>query len=459
MNGLIRFVQTLDYMRIVLGICIVVDGYPLIFFFRETLRLAPGSTAFTAAALAGGLVMMIPFTIFRRLYRPNVPILWMSVAFLLLCIFYMYVYMGDPGFKDYTKDMIYYAYIFIFLFLLINVPNDIIRVFIPVVILFTLVSNLALVYSLLTNPTWAIGQRATITLGDSDDGSGNPHAFSRNAFMGVIACAMWALRPQTNLFFRLVAIFSGILSLAILVLTQTRSSILSLAIAVALFMFYHVRPAQVRSAIRGVFRPIPLITIFIGFVGIIFFFRRYAVVYEVLFSYVSAFAEKNLENVYALLGLKAKGVAYKASLDASAANRSVSATFFSNVLVGHLYMLVLGFGYKFLYLDIPIMEALTNQGILGFVLFAGVNGIVLYNSVRIIRTNPNPLSTFLAYFYMLILVTLFTNGRPYEISFWFPLALMVRFIGVEHLFPDYLSDKPAPTPTDEYIVVPNGQAT
>ena len=44
MNGLIRFIQTLDYMRIVLGICIVVDGYPLFFFFRETLRLAPGST-------------------------------------------------------------------------------------------------------------------------------------------------------------------------------------------------------------------------------------------------------------------------------------------------------------------------------------------------------------------------------------------------------------------------------
>ncbi|WP_338875729.1 hypothetical protein WBJ53_08890 [Spirosoma sp. SC4-14] len=460
MNGLIRFLQTIDYMRMVVGICILVDGYPLIFFFRDALKLAPGSTAFTAAALAGGLVLMVPFTIFRRLYRPNLTIFWMGIAFLLLCIFYMYVYMGDPGFKDYGKDMIYYTYIFLFLFLLINIPNDIIRVFIPVVILFTLVSNLGLVYSLITNPTWAIGQRATITLGDNDDGSGNPHAFARNAFMGLIACAMWVIRPQTNLMFRFLALFSGALNLAILVLTQTRSGILAMLIAVAFFMFYNVRPAQIRLAVRGLLSPISLVTIGLGIVGIIIFFRRYDDIYSILFSYVSAFVERNLENVYALLGLKAKGAGYQAALDASAANRSVSATFFSNVLVGHIYMLVLGFGYKYLYLDIPIMESLTNQGLLGFVLFAGMNGIIFYNVLKIMRTNPNPLSTFLAYFYMLILVTLFTNGRPYEIAFWFPLALMIRFVGVEHLFPAYLSDKPSvPAPTDQFIVVPNNQAS
>ncbi len=139
MAKVLRLLEDLDYMRIVLGICIVVNGYPLIFFFRETLRLAPGSTAFTALALGMGLVLMVPFTVLRRLYRPNIILFWMGITFLLLCIFYMYVYMGDPGFKDQTKDMIYYAYIFIFLFLLINVPNDIIRVFITVVVLFTVV--------------------------------------------------------------------------------------------------------------------------------------------------------------------------------------------------------------------------------------------------------------------------------------------------------------------------------
>ncbi|QJW90737.1 hypothetical protein HNV11_15780 [Spirosoma taeanense] len=457
MSNFIRFLQTLDYMRLVVGICILVDGYPLIFFFRETLKLAPGSTAFTAIALAAGLVLMIPFTVLRRLYRPNLTMFWMGVGFLLLCIFYMFVYNGVPGFKEYDKDMIYFAYIFIFLFLLINIPNDVIRVFIPVVILFTLVSNLALVYSLMTNPSWAIGQRATITLGDGDDGSGNPHAFARNAFMGVIACVIWTVRPQTGFIFRLLALFSAVFNVAILVLTQTRSSIVALILALMFFMFFNVRPAQIRSTVRGLFKPVPIITIIVGIVGLMFFFRRYYDAYAILYGYVIGFVERNMENIYALLGMKVKGT--QATLDASAANRSVSALFFSNVLVGHLHMLILGFGYKFLYLDVPIMEALTNMGVLGFILFGGLNIMILYHSVRIMRTNPNPLNTFLAYFYMLVLVQLFTNGRPNEIAFWFPLALMIRFMGVEHLFPAYLSDRPALIDSEQFEVVPTTQAT
>lgn len=457
MNNVLRFLQTLDYMRMVVGICILIDGYPIIFFFRETLKLAPGSSTFTAAAFAGGLVLMVPFTLLRRLYRPNINMFWMGVGFLLLSIFYMYTYMGDPGFKDYNRDLIYYVYVFIFLFLLINIPNDIIRVFIPVVILFTLVSNLGLVYSLITNPTWAIGQRATITLGNSDDGSGNPHVFSRNAFMGVIACGIWLVRPKTSIIFQLLSFFAGALSLAILVLTQTRSSIVALLLAFAFFLYFNVRPAQIRAAVRGLIKPVPILVMFLGLVGVIYFFRRYYDVYAILYGYFVAFVERNLENVYAILGLKAEGAAYKAELDGSAANRSTSALFFSNVIEGHLHRLVFGYGYKYLYLDVPILESLTNLGILGFILFAGVNLKTLYLSILAMRDNPNPLNTFLAYFYMLILVTLFTNGRPYEMSFWVPLAMMIRFMGVEHLFPAYLSNHPRKTINEEYTVVSKAQ--
>src|ERR671933_161294 len=115
MNSILRFLQTLDYMRMVVGMCILIDGYPIIFFFRETLRLAPGSSAFTAASFAGGLLLMVPFTFLRRLYKPNYTMFWMGVGFLLLSILYMYTYMGDPGFKDYNRDLIYYLYVFIFL--------------------------------------------------------------------------------------------------------------------------------------------------------------------------------------------------------------------------------------------------------------------------------------------------------------------------------------------------------
>lgn len=459
MRKFLYFLQTLDYMRMVLGICILLDGYPLIFFFRDELRLAPGSTMFTAVALAMGLVLMVPFTVLRRLYRPNITMFWMGISFLLFCIAYMYLFNPYPQVTDFTKDMIYFAYVIIFLFLLINIPNDIIRVFVPVVILFTLVSNLALVYALLTNPNWVIGMRATIVLGEGDEASGNPHAFSRNAFMSIIACAIWMVRPQTNFLIRLFCFFSGAFSLAILILTQTRSSVVALIIAVIFFLSFNVRPAQIRTMVKGLFKPVPIITICLGIIGLMFFFRKYYDAYAILYGYVVAFIERNMENVYALLGMKAKGADYKAVLDGSAANRSVSATFLNNVLVGHQYKLILGYGYKYLYLDIPVVEALTNQGILGFILFGGLNAIAVYHSVRVMRTNPNPLNTFLAYFYTLLMVQLFTNGRPYEISFWFPLAMMIRFMGVEHLFPAYLSDRPHLLNEEQYQVVTNGQQT
>ena len=400
---------------------------------------------------------MVPFTFLRRLYKPNYTMFWMGVGFLLLSILYMYTYMGDPGFKDYNRDLIYYLYVFIFLFLLINIPNDIIRVFIPVVVLFTLVSNLGLVYSLITNPSWAIGQRATITLGNSDDGSGNPHVFSRNAFMGVIACAIWLVHPKTNTLFRLLSLFAGALSLAVLVLTQTRSSVVALILALAFFVYFNVRPAQVRAAIKNVLKPIPILFMVIGLLGIIYFFRRYYDAYAILYGYVVAFIERNLENVYAILGLKSNGAGYKAALDESAANRSLSANFFCLALGGHTHRLILGFGYKYLYLDVPVLEALTNLGLLGFILFAGINLKTLYYSVLAMRDNPNPLNTFLGYFYMLILVTSFTNGRPYEMSFWVPLALMIRFMGVDHLFPAYLSNHPSKTISDDYTVASKAQ--
>ncbi|WP_420149233.1 O-antigen ligase family protein [Spirosoma sp.] len=454
MNDLIRFVQKLDYIRLCVGICILVDGYPLIFFFRDALRLAPGSSAFTAAAFAGGLVLMVPFTVLRRLYRPNITMFWLGIGFLLLSIIYMYVY-ASPGVQDKGREMIYFAFIFIFLFLLINIPNDIITVIIPVIVFFTLVSNLGLVYSLITDPSWAIGQRATIVLNNSEDGSGNPHVFARNAFMGVVACAIWLMRPDTSFFFRLLSLFSGVLSIAVLVLTQTRSAIVALIIAVFFFIVFNVRSTQIRMAVRGIFKPGPIIVMCIGVVGIILFFRRYDDIYSVLSSYVIGFIDRNLENVYALLGMQAQGVAYKAVLDDSAANRSTSFGFLTNILIGHMNMLVFGYGYKYQYLDIPIIEALTNLGVLGFILFGGINGMVLYYSIRNMRIHPNQLSVFLAYFYMLILVQLFTNGRPYEMFFWIPLAMMIRFIGVEHLFPIYLSDHPAEVKGEQYVVVSN----
>jgi hypothetical protein len=454
MNNIIRFAQTLNLMRMVVGICIILDGYPLIFFFRDALRLAPGSTAFTALAMAGGLVLMIPFTIFRKLYRPNTTMLKVGLAYIGMSIFYMFFLNGNPFFNEYDRDMIYYVYILAFIFLLINVPNDIVKVFVPVVVLFTLVSNLGLIYALLTDPSWAIGQRATIVLSNSDVGSGNPHVFARNAFMGLIACAIWLMGSDTNFLFRLLSFFAGVLNIVVIVLTQTRSTMLALILAVVLFMYFNVRPAQIRTAVRGLVKPGPILVMAVGILGIIYFFQRNFSAYLILSDYLISFFERNLGNLYAFLGLKAQGSEFKAVLDDSSANRTESVILLRNSFSGaHIHKLILGYGYKYTYLDVPIVESFTNHGIAGIALFSSINIMIIRHVSRILSKNPNELSTFLAYFYFLILVQIFTNGRPNEITYWFPYGIMIRFMGIEHLFPSYLSKDPVSKPVDSTLLV------
>ena len=356
----------------------------------------------------------------------------------------MYYFNGVPGFDEHGVDIFYFLFAFIFLLLLTNIPNDIIEVALPVIIIFTVVSNIALVYALVTDPTWSVGQRAVINYSSTETGerSGSPHDFARNALMSIIVCGSWIFRPQTGFLLRVVCLFFAVFGAAILVMTQTRSSVIALGLIIILFLAVNARPAQIRRTLRGLFRPMSLLTMAIFIGGLSVLLRRFGDVYGILYGYAVAFIERNLENVYAALGMRSAGVAYKATLDASAANRAVSTDFFSNVIIGHLEMLILGNGYKFLYLDIPLLEAFVNHGILGLLLFGSMNVVMLWQSFRAMQTNLNPLTTFLAYFYVLVFVQLLTNGRPYEIYHWLPLGLMIRFVGLESRFPVRLWNRP-----------------
>ena len=436
--------RKLHLMRYVVGILMVIDGYPLIFFLKETLRIAPGSTAFTAAFLSLGFGLMIPFHFLRKIYRLNTNLLNMALLFFVVIIFYMAFY-RDQWFRDGTMDTVYYIYVALFLFLLVNIPNDVIEVFVPIVIAFTVVSNLALVYALMTDPTWNIGQRAAIQYGEGEYRSGNPHVFSRNALMCVVACGIWAFRPQTGFIVRILLLGSCIFSMGILVMTQTRSSIVALILIIGLFFMFNIRPQQIKDAARGLTRPASLLLFFVAFMGISYFMQKNGDLIAILYGYAVAFIERNLENVYAVLGMKVQNQ-FAATLDASAGNRATSFMYLQNILEGHIHVILIGQGYKSTYLDVPLMEALINHGIPGFVTFTAFCFSALFYSLKAIRDNPDTLSTFLAYFYIMLFVQLFTNGRPNEISFWHPFCLMIRFMGISHLYSPNLLNHPVAKP-------------
>jgi hypothetical protein len=447
-------IKNLGLIRMMLGILIVIDGLPLIFFVKETLHFASGSTVFTALVTALGFAMMIPFSIFRRYYQYNKLLMTLGVGSLLFMITYMLAYSGDLQ-GETGKDLIYYAYIFIFLLLLVTVPNDVLTVAIPLIILFTLVSNLALIYSLVKDPTWAVGQRAAIQYGEDETRSGNPHTFARNALMGLIACGIWMSRPQTDFLTRTVSGLLLVLNMIIVILTQTRTSVVALILMMLLFAYFNLSPVQIGRFFRGLLRPLPLTLIVVLVLSIPYIIRYNYSLYSLIAGYTEGFINKNLDNIYALLGQKASGAAYAATLDESAANRGTNAFFLSVILADHLEMLIFGLGYKSYYLDIPIAESLVTLGIFGFMLYSSFVAICGWLSLRAMRFNFNPMSTFLAYFFVYLFVLEFTGGRPGDMTFWHPFCLLIRFMGIETLLPARLWSSPADaerfgvsTPTD-----------
>jgi hypothetical protein len=85
------------------------------------------------------------------------------------------------------------------------------------------------------------------------------------------------------------------------------------------------------------------------------------------------------------------------------------------------------------YLDVPILESWVNHGIFGFVFFASFNFFLFIYAIREVKRYTNPLTTFLAYFFLSMMVLLVTGGRPYDIAFWFPYSVMIRFLGIRYL--------------------------
>lgn len=418
-----------------LGIAIFIMGHPLIFFFRDGLKLAPNSSVFTAVCLAGGLVLMIPGTIFSKFYPMNMKIITPLLGWLAVAIFYLLFNNPMLGALKYDllREFINYGMVLAFMFLLLNVPNEVKDHFVPVFVVFTLMGNLGLFYSLITNPFYVIGSRASIYF--DDEFGGNPHVFARNGFAGFIASIMMLL--ARNWLWRVLAYVNLIASLLCVLLTQTRSAMLAMIVMFVLFAYYHIRPANLKRFAKAALSPGNLAFILIAFGGLIVFLITKRQYLELITGYFDIFWERFLAVWETAAGYGNYNRTYEAA-DASAEQRVRSLTYFSWTLMGNPSFLVLGGGYRFLYLDFPVLEAMIDCGILGFYFFGKVALECTRESLRAIKTLQNPLTTFLAYLFIPIFIALFTSGQPFDTPFLFFFTMMGRFMGTKY------ADEPEP---------------
>jgi len=430
--SLLNVTTNFNNLRYSAGIAMMFNGFPLIFFFRDTLGIGPASSVFTAAFFTLALLLMTPVHLFKRLYKPNVILLNLGLGFLLLT-FYYFIFINSVG-KS-VADIGNYVFVFGFIVLLLHVPNDVKDTLVIVFFLFSFFANITLVYSLLTDPNWTPGMRAAVSFAnDGAQPGGNPHITARNGVICMIS-AVVMLNRTPGIFTKLFLFFSILFSLGVVILSLAKSSYLGIGIMLGAYFIFHFKVSSIFTAIGNAFKFRNVIIISIILAGINYFLNKYGDILNLLLGYWDVFENRIMDVIFTSTGLK---LSETADVDYSAMGRVSGFGEFLETLFS--WQVFLGRGYKSDYLDVPLLESWVNHGVFGFVFFAGFNFFLLIFAIREVRRNTNQLTTFLAYFFLSMMVLLITGGRPYDIAFWFPYTVMIRFLGIRYL--DNISKQP-----------------
>ena len=403
------------------------NGFPLVFFIRDTLKIGPASNLFTAFFFGFALLLMFPAHLFVRLYKPNFTLVKYALLFLAIS-FYHFLVFNTSG-ADPLIEFGNYFFTVAFLLLIIHVPNEVKDTLIPILFIFAFFSNLTLIYSLLTDPNWKLGMRAAVTFENSGaQEGGNPHIAARNALICLLTGMVLAWK-YNNVLVKLFLMASVVFSLAVLVLAQVKSGLLALGVMGVCFLVFNANFSVIAKSIKSIFRIRNIIILVIFLVGLNFILNRYGDIYSLVSGYWFSVQDRLTDVIFTAFGLKINDTA---SVDASAMGRVTSFTFFFNALADPP-LLIIGQGYKHSFLDVPLLESLINHGIFGFVFFTGFNYYLFVYTIRELRNPTNPLTLFLAYFFLYFTVLLISNGRPYDVAYWFPYVVMIRFLGVKYL--------------------------
>jgi hypothetical protein len=378
------------------------------------------------------IIMISPDDIFKKFYKPNLPIFRLAAIFIIISLLnFLFVnpfYGYSANRYVFTRDLGNYIFIFSFFFLLLGVSNNVKDYFLPIVVVLTFFGSICLIYSMATNPYFIIGQRASVVFGDgSTTASGNPHVYARNAFAGIFSSYLM-LRAK-NMLWKIFAIANMILSTVVLVLTQARSILLAFFFALAIFAYYNISVKSITSTVKGLFKPQNLVLITLIIAGVMYFISTQARLMGIINLYYDTVS---VTLTKALLTATGQTQSSK-DIDYSAMGRVNSFNEFKKILFEKPWQLLLGNGYHFLYMDIPVLEAWVDCGIIAFWSFAMMNWMIFKESLRAIKQNTNPLTIFLGYFYMSYFVGIFTGGEPYGTAYWFIFCVMIRFLGIKYL--------------------------
>ena len=382
----------------------------------------PNSASFLFTGFFYGLgIYLMLITVNNKLgFLPNLHLLLFGGVFFFISQLYLFLYNFER--QSFNLDVFSLILILLYFLFLLKTDNEIKDIIPFWIFIFTLIINFSLLYSISTNPLYSFGVRATVQFG-TDDYTGNPYIYAKNGFAGFIISTLLLkfrnspIKYYSNFFVQFFSHANLWISVAVIFLTQTRSMFLSFAIILIPLLFlsrnYSVEKATIK--INYAFY------LFYAFLIVLFIF------FNVKYSILDVISNIFLHSYETFSGAIRTALSMGTiSQDSSAMSRVFTLEYLIKIIQERPELLLIGGGYRFLYLDIPVLEVLINFGILNFIFYLVFTFYLLKFSMRAIFSS-NVFQIFLGYMSVQLFIASFTSGRPLDFSFWISYLIFIRF--------------------------------
>ncbi|WP_259016459.1 hypothetical protein [Emticicia fluvialis] len=414
------------------GLSLFFFGGPLIYFLRDGIKLAPGSTAFTGAFTMGSLLIAIPFNL-KKVYQTNTIGYLMCIGYTILAVFYLAVYTPNRGwFTNTTVEAVYQGIIILSMFIFAGTSiNSLKDNFLQITLIICVIGGLGLLYYIFKNPMYVIGMRASISFSGDDAMSsmGNPHIYAKSAYCGLVAGVI-LLREEKRILYRLIYLGCVFLLLVVLALCQAMAMILVTGI---FFFLYYISSFNSNN----IYKSLKWLT---GLKGFALLALTALLVYYVVehtrfsefFGHISGLITERVEKIFMTLTGTEPSTPTIVAGDDSASTRVTNITAMfkdmnERIEDGDWLSVILGQGYQHKYIDSPFFQTLNDLGIIGFSFFAIIHLVLLAWVGRQVINPTCGFTLFVAYTFLATVIQNFTFGMPYDYQRWTVMLFVARF--------------------------------
>ena len=400
-------------------------GSGFVFFIRSLAPSLGNPSFFTLAFQILSLGMIFTNTSFKTLYKGNNVIFTFYLLFLAYALVFFFFLNKEPGDRIYTAT--YITLSILYLLFIHKIDYSITTYLLKGILILTLLTNLSLLYSIITNPNFIIGMRATINFNSStstSEYSGNPHIYSRNALNAFIISFIFLFKSANSKIHQIIFYWiCYLLSMVILLLTLVKTMIL-MAPIILFTLLLTKRPTTNISALFKQKRKVYLTLLIL--VLITYFFNDDKIL-NILSSYGEMGTRFLSNSLYTIFG----GDSTESTIDASTAGRVDNLSFVKELFLNRPFYFIFGNGYKFFYVDVPIVEVFLNFGIIGLGLFLIYLASTYFFAIKNLVKSIDPFQIFLSVYIISTSLSLFTQGRPLDYSFFMHAAFYIRFLGTD----------------------------